>query len=199
MNDFRLGVVEFEVLTLFFMYSPTSPFLPSSYRQEPLFRENDRTPEHFNTGQNMGTDAMSTCCLRTKCNRCCRHTNMLLTARDIATITSLGYNRTYFVEERNSWLQLKNAHGRCVFHTGERCSIYDHRPEGCMLYPVVYDADLRCAILDSECPQQHQFFLGKRNVRKLMVLIETLQYERSQRENTRRYLKRNRHNHTNSC
>jgi hypothetical protein len=106
---------------------------------------------------------------------------MLLTAQDIDRIASLGYDRTFFVEELNGWLQLKNAHGRCVFHTGERCSIYDHRPEGCMLYPVVYNTDRRSAILDAECPQKQRFSIGEHNVRKLMLLISTLHDERSQR------------------
>lgn len=129
---------------------------------------------------------MSSCCLRTRCNQCCRHTNMLLTARDIERLASLGYDRSFFVEERDGWLQLKNAHGRCVFHTGERCRIYDHRPEGCMLYPVVYDADRRDAILDFECPQRQRFSLGGPPVYKLMQLISTLDNERSQRGRTRK-------------
>jgi Fe-S-cluster containining protein len=111
---------------------------------------------------------------------------MLLTTRDIERIASLGYDRSFFVEEHNGWLQLKNAHGRCLFHTGERCSIYDYRPEGCMLYPVVYDADRRSAILDAECPQKQRFSLGEPDVNKLMQLISALDNERSQRGGTRK-------------
>jgi len=136
----------------------------------------------------MGTDAMSACCLRTRCNQCCRHTNMLLTTHDIERIASLGYVRSFFVEEHNGWLQLKNAYGRCVFHTGEHCSIYDHRPKGCLLYPVVYDADRRSAILDAECPQRQRFSLGGRKVRKLMLLISILHDERCQRGGVRKNL-----------
>lgn len=124
---------------------------------------------------------MTTCCLRIQCDQCCRHTNMLLTEQDINRIAGLGYERNYFVLERNGWLQLKNMHGRCVFHTMERCRIYDHRPEGCMLYPVVYDADHHSAILDAECPQRQHFFLRERKVQKLLLLIETLHDERSRR------------------
>jgi Fe-S-cluster containining protein len=124
---------------------------------------------------------MTTCCLRTRCIRCCRHTNMLLTSDDIKAITRLGYEPTYFIEEHNGWLQLKNAQDRCVFHTGERCGIYDHRPLGCMLYPIVYDIDSRNAILDADCPQRQQFSLNARNVRTLTTLIATLQRERAQR------------------
>jgi len=136
--------------------------------------------------QTIGPDAMSTYCLHTQCNQCCRQTNMLLTTRDIERITNLGYDRTFFVEERHDWLQLRNAHGRCVFHTGDRCSVYDHRPEGCRLYPVVYDADHHRAILDAECPQRHRFSLGERHIQTLKQLIETLHCERSQRIKTRK-------------
>ena len=124
---------------------------------------------------------MTTCCLRTRCIRCCRHTNMVLTSEDIAAITRLGYEPTYFVEEHNGWLQLKNAQDRCVFHTGERCSIYDHRPAGCRLYPIVYETNSRRAILDADCPQRQQFSLKTRNVHTLTTLIATLQRERAQR------------------
>jgi Fe-S-cluster containining protein len=145
-------------------------------------------PELFNTSQAMGTDTMATCCLRARCNLCCQHTNMLLSVQDIERITSLGYDQDYFLEERNGWLQLKNTHGRCVFHTSERCSIYDDRPQGCRLYPIVYDADHGTAILDAECPQRQRFRLGKHHVHELMLLIATLHQERTRRGRLRRGL-----------
>jgi hypothetical protein len=107
---------------------------------------------------------------------------MLLTYHDIEIITKLGYDSTYFIEELNGWLQLKNSQGRCVFHTGEICSIYKHRPEGCTLYPVVYDNDNHCAILDHECPQRRMFSLGTHQAQKLDTLISTLQNEQAQRK-----------------
>jgi len=125
---------------------------------------------------------MSKCCLDTKCIQCCRETNMLLTYEDIEKITRLGYDRMYFVEERNGWLQMKNSQDLCVFHTGETCRIYEDRPLGCTLYPVVYDNDNHCAILDRDCPQKHKFSLGKNKVRKLDTLVSTLRRERAQRK-----------------
>lgn len=125
---------------------------------------------------------MSNCCLNTKCIKCCKETNMVLTYHDIEIITKVGYDQTYFVTERSGWFQLKNSHGRCIFHTGDACSIYEHRPEGCTLYPVVYDNDNQCAILDSECPQRQLFSLGRGSVRKLTTLVSTLQYERAERK-----------------
>jgi Fe-S-cluster containining protein len=124
---------------------------------------------------------MSSCCLETKCIQCCIETNMILSYRDIENIQKMGYDRQFFVSERNGWLQLKNHQDRCVFHNGTRCTIYHQRPEGCTLYPVVYDKDNHCAILDSECPQKHCFPLVKSKIQQLLDLISTLEHERNQR------------------
>lgn len=124
---------------------------------------------------------MSNCCLETKCIQCCIETNMLLSYRDIENIQKMGYDRKFFVSERNGWLQLKNHQGRCVFHNGVRCTIYHQRPEGCTLYPVVYDKDNQCAILDSECPQKQCFPLSKTKSQQLDILISILEKEKIER------------------
>jgi hypothetical protein len=111
---------------------------------------------------------------------------MLLSYQDIENLTRLGYDRTFFVEERNGWLQLKNLQGLCVFQTGGSCRIYKDRPKGCTLYPVVYDNDDHRAILDQECPQKHWFSLGKNKIRTLNALVATLRRERDQRKKTPR-------------
>jgi len=129
----------------------------------------------------MKKGSMSNQCLDIKCIQCCKETNMLLTYQDIEKITKLGYDSTSFVEELDGWLQLKNSQGRCVFHTGETCSIYQHRPKGCTLYPVVYDNDNHCAILDRECPLRHTFSFGRHHAEKLDKLISVLKDERTQR------------------
>jgi Fe-S-cluster containining protein len=111
---------------------------------------------------------------------------MVLSYRDIENIQKMGYDRQFFVSEHNGWLQLKNYQGRCVFHDGTRCTIYHQKPEGCTLYPVVYDKDNNCATLDQECPQKQSFFIEKSVVRTLFTLISTLQHERTQRKKTSR-------------
>jgi Fe-S-cluster containining protein len=107
---------------------------------------------------------------------------MVLTTHDIQTIEKLGYEPRFFVSERNEWVQLKNKNGRCVFHNGTVCTIYDHRPEGCVLYPIVYDKDHRCAILDSDCPQKHCFPLSETKSEQLYSLISSLEKERAGRK-----------------
>ena len=124
---------------------------------------------------------MTNCCLETKCNLCCIGTNMILSYRDIEIIQKLEYDYHFFVRERNGWLQLKNNNGRCVFHNGTWCTIYDQRPEGCTLYPVVYDMHNRCAILDSDCPQRHCFSLSETKAQQLTALIHILEKERKDR------------------
>jgi Fe-S-cluster containining protein len=106
---------------------------------------------------------------------------MILTSYDIRIIQNKGYHYDFFVKEHNGWLQLKNKKGRCVFHDGTVCTIYPQRPKGCTLYPVVYDKDNTCAILDNECPQRPCFSLSKRNRRQLTTLVRILEEEREER------------------
>lgn len=124
---------------------------------------------------------MTNCCLETKCTQCCIKTNMILSYHDIENIQKMGYDRQFFITEHKGWLQLKNHKGRCVFHDGNVCTIYLQRPKGCALYPIVYDKDNRCAILDSECPQKQCFPLVKFKIQQLYNLISTLERERNQR------------------
>jgi Fe-S-cluster containining protein len=126
---------------------------------------------------------MSKCCLETNCVICCRETNMLLSYNDIETIQKLGYKTEFFVVEHNGWLQLKNRNGRCVFHDGTKCTIYQHKPEGCDLYPVVYDNNEKKPILDNECPQRPCFQVSKEKSRQLILLIHLLKKERTNRLN----------------
>lgn len=131
---------------------------------------------------------MRSVCLTTKCYRCCMNTNMLLSHHDVKTIEGLGYPKDFFLIQKNGWLQLKNNQGRCVFHTTEQCCIYDHRPEGCKLYPIVYQNDTSQIMLDNDCPQRHQFELTETAKQQLIRLLEHLQQERMQRKRVGRNL-----------
>jgi Fe-S-cluster containining protein len=129
---------------------------------------------------------MSNYCLETKCMQCCTETNMLLSYHDIEKIKKRGIDPLLFIVESDGWLHLKNSHGRCVFHDGDKCTIYEDRPEGCTLYPVVYDADNHHAVLDEECPQRHCFPLEKPRANQLVTLIATLKHERTQRRHSQK-------------
>ncbi|MBN1280140.1 MAG: YkgJ family cysteine cluster protein [Candidatus Thermoplasmatota archaeon] len=128
---------------------------------------------------------MSNCCLDTHCLKCCTETNMVLSNHDIGTLQQQGYDPTFFIEEHDGWLQLKNRHGRCVFHDGDRCTVYEHRPQGCTLYPVVYDKDRRCAILDKDCPQRQCFSLTTATTQQLYRLVGVLEKERAARHHSK--------------
>jgi len=84
----------------------------------------------------------------------------------------------YFVVKRDCWLQLKNHDGRCVFHDGKHCSIYENRPEGCKTYPLVYDEDQGGATLDEECPHRNEFTISEIDRVQLLSLVTKLKNER---------------------
>lgn len=124
---------------------------------------------------------MNSLCLDIKCIQCCKETKMLLSNKDINRIKKLGYPYDFFVEKNQDWLQLKNKEGRCVFHNGIKCSIYENRPEGCQLYPIIYDKDNRCAILDEECPYRTKFLITSSLRKKLFNLVSIVEIEKTKR------------------
>jgi hypothetical protein len=93
------------------------------------------------------------------CLRCCLDAKMPLSSSDIARIKDLGFSEDFFTLRKNGNRQLKNVSGRCVFHDGQRCVIYNHRPEGCRLYPAILNEEIGMAVLDSYCPHHGQFQL----------------------------------------
>jgi Fe-S-cluster containining protein len=125
---------------------------------------------------------MESPCIRYTCVQCCFETEMPLLKKDIERIQALGFTYEYFVVNRDHWLQLKNHDGRCVFHDGKQCSIYENRPEGCKTYPIVYDADKKGATLDEECPHRNEFTISEIDRVQLLSLIAKLNNERKQRK-----------------
>lgn len=124
---------------------------------------------------------MNNICLDKKCIICCKETKMLLSEKDINRIKKLGYQYDFFVDTYDRWLQLKNKEGLCVFHNGIKCSIYKDRPEGCQLYPVIYDKDNKCAILDEECPHRTKFLINNSLRKKLYNLVLRVEKEKTKR------------------
>jgi Fe-S-cluster containining protein len=82
---------------------------------------------------------------------------MALSEEDIRRIESLGYRKEAFAVESKGFVILKNAHRRCVFHDGTRCTIYEARPKGCRLYPVVFAEYSGRATMDHLCPFWSEF------------------------------------------
>ncbi len=91
------------------------------------------------------------------CGRCCYETEMILTEEDIRRIERLGFKREEFSVEKNGVYMLRNVNGKCFFLDEEnRCRIYEHRPIGCRIYPVIFDLDKKRAVLDDECPRRNE-------------------------------------------
>ncbi len=120
--------------------------------------------------------------MRYKCIQCCLETEMPLLKKDIERIKKLGFNYDYFVVNRDGWLQLNNSNGRCVFNDGKQCLIYENRPEGCKLYPIIFDEDENCATLDKDCPHRDEFKISERDSMIVASLVAKLKDERRQRK-----------------
>ena len=118
-------------------------------------------------------------CLKHKCVKCCLETRMPLSSLDLNRILELGYRIEYFAVKTNEGWRLKNNSGICVFLLEEGCGIYPYRPEGCRLYPLVYDEDLRKAVVDPFCPYGGLLKVQKSDVKRLKVLLEKLSETRS--------------------
>ncbi|TET58269.1 YkgJ family cysteine cluster protein [Candidatus Bathyarchaeota archaeon] len=113
-------------------------------------------------------------CVRHKCAKCCLETRMPLSNHDIKRILKLGYKLEYFAAKTDEGWRLKNDSGRCVFLIEKRCRIYPHRPEGCRLYPLIYDETLKKVVIDPLCPYGYLFKVQKNDVARLKALLEKL-------------------------
>lgn len=125
---------------------------------------------------------MKSCCIRYKCIQCCLETEMPLSKEDIERIKGLGFGYNSFVVSRDGWLQLKNYDGRCVFNDGKQCLIYENRPEGCKLYPIIFDEGRNCATLDKDCPHRDEFKMSEIDLGMVASLVTKLKDERRQRK-----------------
>jgi Fe-S-cluster containining protein len=111
---------------------------------------------------------------------------MPLSKEDIEHIKRSGFDYSYFVVNRDGWLQLKNYDGRCVLNDGQECLIYENRPKGCEIYPVVYDEDKSCATLDEDCLHRDEFKISKTDQRMASSLLTKLKDDPEEIEKLRR-------------
>ena len=91
-------------------------------------------------------------CFEIGCFECCKETEMPLSCEDIKRIENLGYDMKDFSLEKDGVRVLKNVDGKCYFLKGGRCTIYEFRPLGCRIYPIVYDVERNKATVDEFCP-----------------------------------------------
>jgi Fe-S-cluster containining protein len=100
---------------------------------------------------------------------------MPLSQSDLNRISNLGYNIHSFSLKNGSDRQLKNYSDECVFLGKKGCKIYPYRPEGCLLYPLIYDEETEDFVLDSVCPYAKEFIVRKVDKQKLIDLLKKLQ------------------------
>ncbi len=91
-------------------------------------------------------------CLKIGCHKCCEETEMQLSKADVKRIEKLGFKVDDFSEVKDGVRVLRNVDGKCFFLKEGKCSIYDSRPLGCKLYPVVWDVERRKAVVHDFCP-----------------------------------------------
>ena len=114
-------------------------------------------------------------CVNHKCVECCLETRMPLSRFDIKKILELGYHLKDFAVKKGKEWRLRNRFGRCVFLSEDGCKIYSHRPEGCRIYPLVYDEDAGKAVMHRLCLYRHEFEVRKDDVTNLMKQLERLE------------------------
>ena len=124
---------------------------------------------------------MNNVCLHYGCTKCCMETEMPLSNSDITRIKDHGFPEDSFILERNGSHHLKNLFGRCIFHDGKRCTIYSYRPEGCRLYPAVFDENKGKVILHLYCPHHEKFQLKPHTSSEVINLIRKLDVEKKRR------------------
>jgi len=108
---------------------------------------------------------------------------MMLLDEDISRITALGRTEQSFVRlSADGFKILKNNGGRCVFHDGKGCIIYENRPVGCKLYPIIFNERAMSAVKDHLCPYRDEFGISKSSRRKLSSVYHKLIDESAQRE-----------------
>ncbi len=112
-------------------------------------------------------------CETEPCSQCCHDIEMLLTNDDLERLWAARPAEAFWFEADDGYLQLKTRDGPpargseggkpCWFLGDDgRCTVWSERPEGCRLYPAVWDDSLRAAVLDTDyCPHTDGFRLPK--------------------------------------
>ena len=113
-------------------------------------------------------------CTIHNCVKCCVETRMPLSRVDIERISGQGYRFRDFVVKRGKERHLKNNNGRCVFLGDDGCKIYSIRPEGCRLYPLVYDDNRGKVFVHDLCPYGREFKVSRDDIENLQSLLKKL-------------------------
>jgi Fe-S-cluster containining protein len=110
---------------------------------------------------------------------------MLLCKKDIKRLEKRGFYQNQFVNfDKKGYALLKNRGGYCIFYDlkNRKCSIYEDRPSGCRVYPVILDEETGI-ILDDICQSRNTITLEEKRVKgkKVIRLLEIIDAEASER------------------
>ena len=119
-------------------------------------------------------------CRERDCSACCVETAMTLTEADVRRLGARGHAGFWRQNARGD-LQLLNLDGRCVFLTADGCSVYDDRPEGCRLYPLVLDVERDVVRHDPFCVAADRFPITREAAARLRGSVEAEEREASRR------------------
>jgi len=81
---------------------------------------------------------------------------MPLTERDVRRLAEAGFDPAEFTVLDGCVVRLRNVGGYCYFYDRKRraCRVYELRPEGCRLYPIVFVEGYGVGV-DRRCPMAH--------------------------------------------
>ena len=99
---------------------------------------------------------------------------MPLSQDDIDRLSGLGYRGFIIVEDNEK--RLRNLKGECFFLSENGCKVYQNRPEGCRLYPLILNLDDTVGV-DSDCPQAEDFTYTNEDISKLRALVNRIEKE----------------------
>ncbi len=123
-------------------------------------------------------------CREHDCHLCCVGTRMTLTEADVERLRSTGARR-FSRRNRDGVPQLVNRGGRCVFLIDGQCSVYEHRPEGCRLYPLILDLDVDEVVRDDFCPWRDEFEFSVDDEHRVRLSVEAERLEAARRRRMR--------------
>jgi len=101
---------------------------------------------------------------------------MSLTLEDVERLEAAG-ERAFHHEVEDGTLRLLTVEDRCVFLADGRCRVYPNRPDGCVLYPLVWNVIGHEPDLHEFCPYAHQFRFSTGDKAWLARSIETEERE----------------------
>ncbi|MDG6223422.1 MAG: YkgJ family cysteine cluster protein [Candidatus Bathyarchaeota archaeon] len=108
------------------------------------------------------------------CGICCEQTMMELSSNDVHQLNVKGYHLEEFAVIDKYGIRLRNVDGYCYFYsrTKKRCKIYENRPLGCYIYPVMHVTNEGVAMIDESCPRGKS--VSKKELRTKEKILDKL-------------------------